>query len=611
MGERWDPSRWPLSGDPALSDEPYHAYVKALGEPYATLLNWPGPVLLPGPLTNDQKTSTSNVYLLNIDEQHHITRHDVQLGPYDRQSVRQLQDHLTFDARSVKPHTQVICVQTILPSIIEALGAALDLPPKIFLQHLGSSWTDLWELRQERWSRPTFSQDMTAAISKLPDLGDGLSLSIEFPRYVVRQADVQLVDGALFPPHSMRMGHENAIPQSLHQNKYRWSRADELNVSLAKDEAPRRKLVGAAKTNQRSQETVHHFTIANFTRNGICINLIFFPPCYEGRFDTYFEARTLGTTPMRPRILEPRFSDCRTGGASTTPTSHVEKHAQRRETADMDAFMEQLAIDTGRYPQNVHQAPVLLAYHFSLGQWQDLIDRLEARYTFVVDALGIQDKTWYTHALKRWILSCATCLSDVIHGLSITEASFSHHEEPLLHPSSPSKPSPRPPRPFPTLPDVLLQYQHIQSSLQHILARVDEEIRKTESDLQTEVAHTNIETGRQSINEAKSVKSLTVLAFIWIPISAVSSIFGTNTQELSGDRLPPIWVFFLTATVVTASTVVAALVHRRHGEEIAGAIKQLYKRSRVGFAIRRSQLSLGWAELRRKETGEGAEEGHK
>lgn len=73
-----------------------------------------------------------------------------------------------------------------------------------------------------------------------------------------------------------------------------------------------------------------------------------------------------------------------------------------------------------------------------------------------------------------------------------------------------------------------------------MIGRVDEELRMTESELQTEVAHTNILNSNESMAEANSVRSLTALAFIWIPFSAV---FETYIQELTSSRVPSLWSF--------------------------------------------------------------------
>ena len=53
----------------------------------------------------------------------------------------------------------------------------------------------------------------------------------------------------------------------------------------------------------------------------------------------------------------------------------------------------------------------------------------------------------------------------------------------------------------------------------------------------------------QAVRTAK----LTQLAFIYIPLSFVTSIFGMNVRELS-DPVPPIWVCVVTLVIVAAAT---------------------------------------------------------
>lgn len=52
---------------------------------------------------------------------------------------------------------------------------------------------------------------------------------------------------------------------------------------------------------------------------------------------------------------------------------------------------------------------------------------------------------------------------------------------------------------------------------------------------------------------------LTILAFLYIPLSCVCSAFGMNIREM--DPHPSIWVFTAVAVCITSITVVAASYH--------------------------------------------------
>ena len=58
---------------------------------------------------------------------------------------------------------------------------------------------------------------------------------------------------------------------------------------------------------------------------------------------------------------------------------------------------------------------------------------------------------------------------------------------------------------------------------------------------------------RLSMEQAARTARLTQLAFIYIPLTFVTSVFGMNVKGLS-DPLPPIWLCFVTLIVVVAAT---------------------------------------------------------
>lgn len=73
--------------------------------------------------------------------------------------------------------------------------------------------------------------------------------------------------------------------------------------------------------------------------------------------------------------------------------------------------------------------------------------------------------------------------------------------------------------------------------------------RMVQSHTQSEIGLWTIQASQRSIKEAVSVKRLTLLAFIFIPLSFVTSLYGMNVKEISGDGVR-LWVFFVTAICV-------------------------------------------------------------
>ena len=77
-------------------------------------------------------------------------------------------------------------------------------------------------------------------------------------------------------------------------------------------------------------------------------------------------------------------------------------------------------------------------------------------------------------------------------------------------------------------------------------------VRLIREQMQSEISLWSIEESKRSIEEATSVKRLTQLAFVFIPLSFVTSVFGMNVQEISGTGVK-IWIFIVTAIVVGIS----------------------------------------------------------
>lgn len=101
--------------------------------------------------------------------------------------------------------------------------------------------------------------------------------------------------------------------------------------------------------------------------------------------------------------------------------------------------------------------------------------------------------------------------------------------------------------------------QHIRkanAALDLLTAFVDDRRDKVKVDAQTQLTMLQIEESRRAIQQAETVRRLTILAFIFIPLSSVTGAFGMNLRELGPDT--PAWVFGVSAaSVVTATTLLA------------------------------------------------------
>lgn len=98
----------------------------------------------------------------------------------------------------------------------------------------------------------------------------------------------------------------------------------------------------------------------------------------------------------------------------------------------------------------------------------------------------------------------------------------------------------------------VLDSNYVQS-----LGRLETHKQNVFADLQIELTNTQIKESRLAIAQAGTVTKLTILAFVFIPISAVTGIFEMNVKEVTdGTRL---WMFGVTVVAVVAGTVTLAL----------------------------------------------------
>lgn len=97
-----------------------------------------------------------------------------------------------------------------------------------------------------------------------------------------------------------------------------------------------------------------------------------------------------------------------------------------------------------------------------------------------------------------------------------------------------------------------------QSSIRDFKSLLDRAVELQEmirDGLNVEVAAQSLEASRQSIRESKKVNSLTLPAWVFIPVSLIASVFGMNVVELSGQG-PRLWLFF----AISAPVIIVAVV---------------------------------------------------
>lgn len=100
-------------------------------------------------------------------------------------------------------------------------------------------------------------------------------------------------------------------------------------------------------------------------------------------------------------------------------------------------------------------------------------------------------------------------------------------------------------------------------SHQHILEQTVELDRLLMETFQILMSSISVRDSQLSIEQSQRATRLTQLAFIYVPLSFVTGIFGMNVQEISATGLS-IWVCFVTLAIIVALTVsIFCVLHSR------------------------------------------------
>ena len=91
----------------------------------------------------------------------------------------------------------------------------------------------------------------------------------------------------------------------------------------------------------------------------------------------------------------------------------------------------------------------------------------------------------------------------------------------------------------------------LRTDYEDILERTDALIRAYSEGMEDIHKSAMLLESRKAIEQSKGVARLTLLAFLFIPLSFTSSFFGMNFKELWDDRLS-VWVWFITSLPIFA-----------------------------------------------------------
>jgi hypothetical protein len=113
--------------------------------------------------------------------------------------------------------------------------------------------------------------------------------------------------------------------------------------------------------------------------------------------------------------------------------------------------------------------------------------------------------------------------------------------------------------------------------------------------LQIDLANTQLIESRKSIEQNDTVKRLTMLAFVYIPISTISSLFGMNVSAITGESTAtPLWKFIAICVPVVVFTIIMACFEsiQSYWEGMEGFIIEVRDRSYATASPRPWLISL-------------------
>ncbi|KAK7699431.1 hypothetical protein SLS57_012406 [Botryosphaeria dothidea] len=506
-GARFRPRQLPLES-PSISStvvrtSPYHAYL-------ALLPTYETESLL---ADNVPSGKPSTIYYLEIASDGTLHEPEAFTSKFDGNCYWQGDDaHLAalrIRLETSVPYAQrIIVVENILPVIVELLGSSLNLRPRLFQQHVRDRW------RSNDQSSRNAPQDADAMIPVVWIRPESFGVTIRVPR---------MIDAA-----SLR-------PASSWQQKRLFSMLNDCDASplLFQDDP--------VPCHPRVFEHVSVEILAEEEAQWTAI--VLFPPNSDERLP---------------------FSRARKATREPAPPIPVSGYGEN--LSEFDAQTEHFPQWQAEYQHlsdtlSESNDPFILTaslYAHALGYWEihvNTLDRIVQSLNQVLSLMrsspaGDTGEIYPQQDLKELILSNISVLSDTL----------SHLESLIKLETLPGNRFSKLSVSSSALVNQHQSFAALQARLTRNLPIVQHHIDVVLSQQHILLAHTQLLESRKGIEQADTVKRLTALAFIFIPISTATSVFGMNIQELNPN--PRIWVFLVTCAGLLAFALMGAYWNR-------------------------------------------------
>ena len=105
-------------------------------------------------------------------------------------------------------------------------------------------------------------------------------------------------------------------------------------------------------------------------------------------------------------------------------------------------------------------------------------------------------------------------------------------------------------------PSLDTSHQYLLYRTEHL--RVLDESRRISQEMQLRASLLSIEESKRGIEQSKQVGRLTQLAFVFIPLTFVTGVFGMNITPFGGHA--PLWKFWVTAGTISGIAFIIGLM---------------------------------------------------
>jgi hypothetical protein len=128
-----------------------------------------------------------------------------------------------------------------------------------------------------------------------------------------------------------------------------------------------------------------------------------------------------------------------------------------------------------------------------------------------------------------------------------THLRYINHTLDGLRRLSPAHPDPNSLSHVPGLDALIADFEHFRHEISALKTNCDQF-------LEQQVSKLALQDARTSLREARDLKRISYMAFIFVPLSLTSSFFGMNVRELDSGSTP-LWVFIVTAIAILLSSI--------------------------------------------------------